>query len=60
MFLIANVVGSILLFMECQLAWYAFSGLPNQCEDTGPEAEFPCAPDPNGFNQNFNGIPGVG
>lgn len=56
MFLTANIVGGLLLFLECQLAWYAFSGLPNECED----GTFPCKPDSNGFNQNFNGIPGVG
>lgn len=61
MFLTANVVGATLLFIECQLAWYAFSGLPNECEKPIEGIpQFPCKPDSNGFNQNFNGIPVVG
>jgi hypothetical protein len=60
MFLISNIVGGFMLFLEAQLAWYAFSGLPNNCEDTDYQPQFPCKPDPNGFNQNFNGIPGIG
>lgn len=60
MFLISNIVGALLLFIEAQLAWYAFSSLPNDCEDTGEGASFPCKPDPNGFNQNFAGIPVIG
>lgn len=60
MFLISNIVGALFLFIEAQLAWYAFSSLPNNCEDTGEGASFPCKPDPNGFNQNFAGIPVIG
>jgi hypothetical protein len=48
MFLIANFFGAVLLFIEAQLAWYAFSGLTNQC-DAEP-AVFPCAVDSAGFN----------
>ena len=50
MFLIANIVGALLLFAEAQLAWTAFSGLPNKC-DAEP-AVFPCAVAPL-FNENF-------
>jgi len=60
MFLISNIVGAILLFIEAQLAWYAFSGLPNECEDTSYIPNFPCKPDSKGFNQNFAGIPVMG
>ena len=60
MFLIANIVGALLLFMEAQLAWYAFSGLPNSCEDVNYDPPFPCKPDPNGFNLNFGGVPVIG
>ena len=58
MFLISNIVGAVLLFIECQLAWYALSGLPNGCEDLN--ASFPCKPDSNGYNLNFAGIPVIG
>jgi hypothetical protein len=50
MFLISNITGAVLLFVEAQLAWYAFSGLPNNCEDTNYDPPFPCKPDKNGFN----------
>lgn len=57
MFLIANIVGALLLFAEAQLAWTAFSGLPNKC-DSEP-AIFPCAVAPL-FNENFQNIPVIG
>lgn len=50
MFLISNIVGAVLLFIEAQLAWYALSGLPNTCEDTTYTPQFPCKPDSKGFN----------
>jgi len=50
MFLIANFTGAVLLFIEGQLAWFAFSGLSNSC-DAG-DVEFPCAVSPL-FNENF-------
>ena len=56
MFLISNIIGAILLFIEAQLAWYALSGLTNNCED----GTFPCKPDSKGFNQNFANIPVMG
>jgi len=58
MFLISNFFGAVMLFIEAQLAWYAFSGLTNSCEDV--PTVFPCAVDPRGFNQNFAGIPVMG
>lgn len=60
MFLVSNIVGAILLFIEAQLAWYAFSGLPNSCDDINYDPPFPCKPDPDGFNLNFGGVPVIG
>ena len=58
MFLISNFFGAVMLFIEAQLAWYAFSGLTNSCEAV--PTVFPCAVDSRGFNQNFAGIPFMG
>ena len=55
MFLVANLFGACMLFMEAQLAWYAFSGYDVSCEDA-----IPCAVDPKGFNLNFAAIPVMG
>jgi hypothetical protein len=57
MFWKANVIGAILLFLEAQLAWTVFSGLPNLCSADPPV--FPCAVSPL-FNENFQAIPVVG
>lgn len=57
MFWIANIVGAVLLILEVQLAWFAFSGLTNPC-DADP-AVFPCAIAPL-FNENFQAIPVIG
>ena len=59
MFIIANIVGATLLFLEAQLAYWAFSsltGVPglDPCSNT-----FPCAVNPL-YNENFLGIPGLG
>ena len=58
MFLISNIVGTILLMMEGQLAYMAFSGLDNTCGEGDP-AVFPCKVNPL-FNENFQGIPIIG
>jgi hypothetical protein len=50
MFWIANIVGGVLLLLEVQLAWFAFSGLTNSCDAT--PAVFPCAI-ASLFNENF-------
>jgi hypothetical protein len=55
MFLISNIFGAIMLFIEAQLAWCAFSGLANSCEAT--PVLLPFALHPKGFNYNFAGIP---
>jgi hypothetical protein len=57
MFLIANIVGMICLFLECQFAWMAFSGLTNSCDALDPT--FPCQISTL-FNENFQAIPVVG
>lgn len=57
MFLASNIIAALLLFMEAQLAWTAFSGLTNLCD--APEPVFPCAVAPL-FNENFLNIPVVG
>ena len=51
MFLIANIVGAIALALEGQLAFMAFSGLPNECNDPHGTT-FPCKVDLL-FNENF-------
>ena len=51
MFLIANIVGAVLLTLEGYLAYIAFSGLPNSCTDPAG-TRFPCQVDPL-FNENF-------
>lgn len=51
MFLISNIVGAFLLFIEGQLAFMAFSGLPNDCADPNG-THFPCRVDEL-FNENF-------
>lgn len=58
MFMIANIVGALFLFAECQLAWEAFSSssLP-PCDATPYVA--PCQVSPL-FNENFQKIPVVG
>ena len=57
MFMIANFTGALLLFIEGQLAWMAFSSLPNQCD--ADDVQFPCAVSPL-FNENFQAIPVIG
>ena len=57
MFLIANIIGAICLAIEGQLAFMAFSGLPNEC--AGEHTTFPCRVDPL-FNENFQAIPIIG
>ena len=51
MFLIANIVGALALLLEGQLAFLAFSGLPNECNDPNG-THFPCRVDKL-FNENF-------
>ena len=51
MFLIANIIGATALVLEGQLAFMAFSGLPNTCEDPAGTV-FPCKTDVL-FNENF-------
>ena len=58
MFLIANIVGAIALAIEGQLAFMAFSGLPNECNDPDGTV-FPCRVDPL-YNENFQAIPIIG
>ena len=58
MFLIANIVGAVLLTLEGYLAYVAFSGLPNSCTDPAG-TRFPCQVDPL-FNENFQEIPIIG
>ena len=58
MFLIANIVGAIALALEGQLAFMAFSGLPNECNDPAGTT-FPCKVDLL-FNENFQAIPIIG
>lgn len=57
MFIVANWIAAVLLFIEAQLAWMAFSGLSNSCD--APQPVFPCAVAPL-FNENFLNIPVVG
>ena len=58
MFLISNIIGATLLFLEGLLAYLAFSGLPNDCAD--PDGtKFPCRVDQL-FNENFQDIPIIG
>lgn len=53
MFLTANIIASILLFMEGFLAYMAFSGLDNSCTpEGGVPAEYPCQV-AELFNENF-------
>ena len=58
MFMIANIVGAVLLTLEGYLAYLAFSGLPNSCTDK-KGTKFPCQVDPL-FNENFQDIPLIG
>jgi len=58
MFLIANIIGAIALLLEGQLAFMAFSGLPNECNDPSG-THFPCRVDKL-FNENFQDIPIIG
>lgn len=58
MFLIANVVATILLFAEGFLAYLAFSGLELPCGNAAGES-FPCAVQPL-YNENFQAIPVLG
>jgi len=48
MFLTANIVAAILLFLEGGMAYLAFSGLPNSCSS----GIYPCKVN-NLFNENF-------
>ena len=57
MFLISNIIGACLLFLEGLLAYLAFSGLPNNCTDK--DTHFPCRVDAL-FNENFQDIPVIG
>ena len=59
MFLIANIVGAIALAIEGQLAYMAFSGLPNECDNDSGETVFPCRVDKL-YNENFQDIPIIG
>ena len=58
MFLIANIIGAVALTLEAQLAFMAFSGLPNECDAPGGTV-FPCRVDKL-FNENFQAIPVIG
>lgn len=53
MFLASHVVGASLLGIEGLLAFFAFSGLTNDCNT------YPCKPQ-GLFNENFLGIPFIG
>jgi len=57
MFLISNIIGASFLIVEAVLAYFAFSSLPNDCEDID-KGGFPCKV--NGlFNENFLGLTGL-
>ena len=60
MFLTANIVASILLFIEGMLAYLTFSALDNSCMPEGNvPAQYPCAVSEL-FNENFQDIPVIG
>ena len=58
MFLIANIVGAASLWLEGHLAYMAFSGLSNECDDPKGTV-YPCRTDVL-FNENFQAIPIIG
>ena len=59
MFLYSNIIGTLFLLTEALLAYFAFSGLTNLCDDTHDKVTFPCKV--NGlYNENFAGLPGIG
>jgi hypothetical protein len=58
MFLYSNIIGTFFLLTEALLAYFAFSGLTNLCDDK-KDVHFPCKV--NGlYNENFAGLPGIG
>ena len=59
MFLNANIVASILLFLEGFMAWLAFGGLTNPCDPSEGDPTSPCQVN-DLFNENFQDIPFIG
>jgi len=54
MFALSHILGASLLFIEGQMAFYAFSSYPNDCKES-----IPCKPS-GLFNENFQDIPFIG
>jgi len=58
MFLYSNIIGTFFLLTEALLAYFAFSGLTNLCDDND-NVHFPCKVNAL-YNENFAGLPGIG